>query len=134
MALTDYESVIQLWTGCDGVYMHGDFSETYEGMEGFLRRNPEMSFVALDGEEIVGAVLGSHDGRRGFINHLAVLKSYRRRGIARLLVENVIYALKGEGIQKIVIFILKNNSNARAFWRRVGYTDETIIDVYSIVV
>lgn len=114
--------------------MHRDYSETYEGIESFLNRNPDMSFIALDGEEIVGAVLGSHDGRRGFINHLAVLRPYRKQGIARLLVENVINSLKGAGIRKIPIFILRNNVGAQAFWDRVGFMNEAIIGVHSIVV
>ncbi len=134
MALADYERVIQLWKSCDGVHMHRDYSETYEGMENFLIRNSGMSFIALDGKNIVGAVLGSHDGRRGFINHLAVMKAYRKKGIARQLVENVIRALKGEGMLKIAIFILKNNADTQAFWQRIGFSHEDIVDVHSIVV
>lgn len=98
-----------------------------------LRFNLHMSFVALDGEKVVGAVLGSHDGRRGFINHLAVMKPYRKQGIARLLVENVIRALKGEGMLKIAIFVLKNNTDAQAFWRILGFAHENIVDVHSII-
>jgi hypothetical protein len=70
MELTDYEQVIQLWKSCEGIHMHNDHSETYEGIAFFLSRNPGLSFVALNEKEIVGVVLGSHDGRRGYINHL----------------------------------------------------------------
>jgi hypothetical protein len=52
MALTDYENVVQLWDSCDGVHMHRDYSETRRGIEYFLLRNPNMSFIALDGERI----------------------------------------------------------------------------------
>jgi ribosomal protein S18 acetylase RimI-like enzyme len=134
MALTDYDCVIQLWNACDGVHMHRDYSETYEGLENFLNRNPGMSFVALDGEKFIGAILGSHDGRRGFINHLAVIKPFRKHGIARLLVENVIRVLKDEGILKIAIFVLKNNSDGQVFWRKIGFAHEDIVDLYSIKV
>lgn len=134
MALTDYDKVIKLWYSCDGVHMHRDYSETYQGIENFLLRNPDMSFIALDGKKIVGAVLGSHDGRRGFINHLAVMKPYRKKGIARLLVENVIRALKSEGMLKIAIFVLKNNADAQTFWRRMGFAHEDIVELHSIVV
>jgi len=134
MALKDYEGVIQLWNACEGVHMHRDYSETYEGISNFLNRNPGMSFIALDGEVIVGAVLGSHDGRRGFINHLAVLGQYRKNGIARSLVENVIETLKAAGMRKIAVFILKDNSGGRAFWLKMGFANEDIVDIYSIVV
>lgn len=85
-------------------------------------------------KKIVGAVLGSHDGRIGFINHLAVMKPYRKKGIARLLVENVIRALKSEGMLKIAIFVLKNNADAKTFWRRMGFAHEDIVELHSIVV
>lgn len=134
MELKDYERVIQLWNSCDGVHMHRDYSETYEGMKNFLNRNPGMSFIALDGEIIVGAVLGSHDGRRGFLNHLAVMKPYRKQEIARLIVDKVIGALKSEGMQKIAAFVLKNNEDARAFWRKLGFAHEDIVDVYCTII
>ncbi len=87
-----------------------------------------MSFVALDEKEIVGTILGSHDGRRGFINHLAVKAQYRKHGIARKLVGNTIDSLKSAGMRKIVIFILKNNIAAQSFWERIGFANEDIIE------
>jgi ribosomal protein S18 acetylase RimI-like enzyme len=79
-------------------------------------------------------VLGSHDGRRGFINHLAVMGPYREQGIARQLIENVIRKLESEGMLKIAIFVLKNNATAQAFWRKMGFSLESIVDVHSIVI
>ena len=65
---------------------------------------------------------------------MAVKSQYRKQGIAHLLFENVIDALKCSGMRKIVIFILKNNSVAQTFWDRIGFAIEDIIDVHSIVV
>lgn len=134
MVPTDYERVVQLWNSCDGIHMHNDYSETQEGIDIFLSRNPGLSFVALNAKEIVGVVLGSHDGRRGFINHLAVIEEYRKQGIASLLVENVFSALKNAGMRKIIIFVLKDNVGVHAFWKRIGFANEKIIEMQSIVV
>ena len=49
----------------------------------FLERNPGLSFVARDNGQLVGVVLCSHDGRRGYIDQLAVRKSHRRQGIGK---------------------------------------------------
>ncbi|MDY6905853.1 MAG: GNAT family N-acetyltransferase [Thermodesulfobacteriota bacterium] len=134
LCFSDFDAVLSLWQACDGngLHLHHDVSETPQGFSLFLNRNPGLSFVARDGKDIVGAVLGSHDGRRGFINHLAVAQSYRRKGIGRALARSVIDAIKAGGIPKIVIFILKNNPDAQAFWLQLGFAREDIIDTYSL--
>ncbi len=53
----------------------------------YLARNPDMSFLAQVEDALVGAVLCGHDGRRGFIWHLAVHPEFRHQGIGRRLVE-----------------------------------------------
>jgi len=134
LALSDYEAVFSFWNSCDGLHMHHDYSETLEGFSHFLERNPDLCFVARDGEKIIGAVLGSHDGRRGFINHMAVSSEYRKKGIGRMLIHNVIESLKSVGIRKILIFVLKNSPDAQAFWKNLGFSKEDIIDIHSLVV
>ncbi len=43
-------------------------------------------FVAEVNEELVGALIASHNGRKGWINRLAVLPKFRGKGIAALLI------------------------------------------------
>ena len=45
--------------------------------------------------------MSGHDGRRGYIYHLAVLLNYRNRGIAKKLVDYAMKALDREGINKV---------------------------------
>jgi ribosomal protein S18 acetylase RimI-like enzyme len=134
LTFSDYEEVFSFWNSCDGLHMHHDHSETPEGFLIFLERNLGLCFVARDGKKIIGAVLGSHDGRRGFINHMAVSSAYRKKGIGRMLVHNVIESLKSVGIRKILIFVLKNSPDAQAFWKHMGFLKEDIIDIHSLVV
>jgi ribosomal protein S18 acetylase RimI-like enzyme len=42
--------------------------------------------------------------------------------------------LEGEGILKIATFVLKNNATAQAFWKKMGFSLENIVDVHSIVI
>ena len=132
LTFSDYEKVFSFWNSCDGLNMHHDYSETPEGFSYFLDRNPGFCFLARDGEKIIGAVLGSHDGRRGFINHMAVSNEYRNKGIGRILVHNVIESLKSIGIKKILIFVLKSSPDAQAFWKHMGFSKEDIIDTHSL--
>lgn len=70
---------------------------------------------------IVGAVICGHDGRRGYLHHLAVASSYRHRGLGRALADRCLLALEGIGITKCHLFVRADNPEARAFWERVGW-------------
>jgi N-acetylglutamate synthase len=133
LQITDYAEVFAFWRNIQGIYLHNDYSETPEGFARFLERNPGHSFVARNGGRLVGAVLGSQDGRRGFINHMAVAPEYRRLGIGRQLAGKVTQSLKAVGILKVALFVLKTSPEARAFWSSIGFKPEELVDVYSII-
>ena len=96
MAIADYAEVNALWRATEGLGLSE--SDEREPIAANLDRNPGMSFVAVNGDCIVGAVLGGHDGRRGYLHHLAVTPGWRRRGIGRALVETSLAQLKAAGI------------------------------------
>ena len=65
MAVRDYDEVAALWQNSQGVGLSD--ADSREGVARFLERNPGLSFVAREGEHLVGVVLCGHDGRRGYI-------------------------------------------------------------------
>ena len=71
---------------------------------------------------IVGVVLAGHDGRRGFIHHMAVAEHCRRQGIAADLLDQALAALKEEGINKAALLVFNRNEAGNAFWERQGFT------------
>jgi N-acetylglutamate synthase len=119
MAMTDYEDVLLLWQASEGVGLSE--ADAPARICSYLERNPELSFVAREGTLLAGAVLCGHDGRRGFIHHLAVHPSYRRRGLGRRLVEQCLHALADAGIDKCHLFVFHKNIGAVAFWERLGW-------------
>lgn len=120
MTIGDYDEVLGLWRTSEGVGLSDTDSE--EGVARFLERNPGLSFVACDGEHLVGAVLCGHDGRRGYIHHLAVSKSHHRQGLGRALVEQCLSTLRRGGIGKCHIFVFGDNQDTITFWRNIGWT------------
>ena len=129
MTLRDYDRVFQLWTTSDGVGLaEGD---SREGIRSFLRRNPGLSFVAENDGAIVGAILSSHDGRRGFIYHLAVAPGERRKGIGRALVQKCMQQLRSSGIPKCHIVVFARNRSGQQFWRQIGWTKRTELRMMS---
>lgn len=59
----------------------------------------------------------------GYINDLCVTARLRRRGIGRLLVDDAIAWLRAFGADSIEVYVAHANTEARAFWRRVGGRD-----------
>jgi ribosomal protein S18 acetylase RimI-like enzyme len=120
LTIDDFESVYAVWAGSEGIGLSD--ADSKEGIKRFLVRNPGLSFVALDGDQIVGAALCGHDGRRGYIHHLAVITSHRKRGIGKSLVSRCVFALMQIGISKCHLFVFDENQDAINFWQNVGWT------------
>jgi N-acetylglutamate synthase len=117
--IADYDGVFALWQTSEGIGLGA--SDTREAIAAFLERNPGLCFVALDGDVVVGAALCGHDGRRGYLHHLAVAISHRRRGIGHLLAEKCLGALQALGIPRCHLFVFRTNPTAFAFWEREGW-------------
>lgn len=122
MTIDDYEGVYNLWINTPGMGLNTT-DDSKEGIDKYLKRNPTTSFVAEDDGRIIGVILAGHDGRRGFINHTAVLPDYRKRGIAKKLVDNTMDALDKEGIKKVALVVFKHNEIGNGFWDNIGFTD-----------
>jgi ribosomal protein S18 acetylase RimI-like enzyme len=95
-----------------------DDCDSPRGLARYLKRNVGLSFVACDEGRLVGAVLSGHDGRRGYLHHLAVAPTHRKRGIGKALVERCLRALAKQQIAKCNIFLFESNASARLFWQR----------------
>ena len=119
MTIADYEEALALWQGSEGVGLSA--ADSREAIAAYLQRNPDLSMVAFVGTSLVGAVLCGHDGRRGFIHHLAVAPAYRRRGIGSALVRSCLARLRALGIGKCHLFVFHANESAQAFWRAQGW-------------
>jgi ribosomal protein S18 acetylase RimI-like enzyme len=119
MTPADYDAVLALWQASEGVGLNE--SDTREAVAVYLARNPGFSLVAEKDGATAGAVLCGHDGRRGYLHHLAVARQHRGRGLGRALVEESLTRLRAHGITKCNIFLYAGNSAGRAFWRREGW-------------
>ena len=127
--IDQYDEVFALWERSDGVELSG--ADEKVNIEAYLVRNPGMSFVAIEDDNIVGSVLCGHDGRRGYIHHLAVESNCRGKGIGRRLAEKCVQVLADSGIQKCHLFIVHLNVGGRAFWKSIGWDFRSDIGVIS---
>lgn len=115
MTVEDYDGVYDLWMNIPSMGINST-DDSREGIEKYIKRNPTTSFVAMNNGKIVGAILAGHDGRRGFIQHMAVLPEFRKQGIASELLEQSMNALEKEGIHKVALLAFKKNELGNSFW------------------
>ena len=119
--INDYEAAVELWKRVEGLDIaEGDDRES---IRRFLGQNRGLSRVATDGSTIVGAALCGHDGRRGYIYHLAVDPAYQGRQLGKRLVEECLAGLRRAGLERANILVAKDNPRGRDFWRRTGWED-----------
>ena len=112
----DYDAVVALWEAV------GSEPLPRAELEAKLTRDPELFLVddSRDGT-VTGVVLGTYDGRRGFILRLAVDPARRREGTATRLVAELERRLKALGCPRINLFVLPDNEAGLGFWRSRGY-------------
>ncbi len=127
--MDDYDSAVALWSSTEGIGLSQ--ADQRENIARYLARNPGQSFVATADGGLVGAVLAGNDGRRGFLNHLAVAQGWRHRGVGRELVKRSLAALAAQGMRKCHIFVLAANQEGKSFWRRLGWEERTTLVVMS---
>lgn len=122
ITMEDYAELVAFWTGKEGIELNE--SDTREAMARYLERNRELSLVIRDeGGRIIAAVLCGHDGRRGYLHHLAVDPAHRGRGLARRLVETCLANLAALQIPRCNIFHFASNREGKAFWEHMGYRE-----------
>lgn len=127
MTIADYDSVYDLWLNTPGMGLN-NMDDSKQGIEKFLRRNPETCFVAEKDNRIIGVILCGNDGRRGYIYHTAVLVTERKRGVGTALVDAAVKALKNEGINKAALVVFSKNELGNSFWEKRGFiTREDLI-------
>ena len=122
MTIEDYPQVHALWTACAGMGLN-NLDDSRDGIDRFLKRNPETCFVAEEDGAVVGCILAGHDGRRGYIYHAAVRPDCRGRGFGRALAERAVQALGACGIHKVALVVFRRNEPGNAFWDKAGFAE-----------
>ncbi|MGP8305345.1 GNAT family N-acetyltransferase [Vibrio sp. YIC-376] len=129
MDIADYDDVIRLWGQTEGMSLRD--ADSKESINNYLIRNPNLSFVAVSANEIVGAVLVGTDGRRGYLQHLAVSTNFRGKNLGRKLVSQAISALANVGVPKTHLFVYNENVNAQQFYEKLGWFPRDEVRMYS---
>ena len=131
MLFEHYESAYKLWENTDELRL--TIGDSPDSIKKYLNRNLGMSFVCIETitGNLIGTVLGGHDGRRGFIYHLAVDINFRNNSIGKSLVEHCINAIKNDGIERCILMVKTGNEKAGSFWKKLGWKKRDDLEMYS---
>lgn len=129
MTINDYDGSIELWKRTEGMALSN--ADSRDSINYYLNRNIGMSFVCVDEEKIIGTILCGHDGRRGYIYHVAVDPKYRGQSLGKKLVENSLKKIEMAGIDKCHIMVIADNELGKKFWTRTEWIRRDGIILYS---
>ncbi len=129
MTMADYDDVLSLLRATPGVAIRE--ADSREATERYLTRNPELSFVARSATRLVGCIMCGHDGRRGYLQHLAVDPTHQRRGVGTALVGRCLMELRRLGIDKTHIDVFITNAPAHQYWTNRAWKRRDDIVRYS---
>jgi len=77
------DALVDLWKKCSLVVPQND---PVEDIRRKLDFQAELFFVALLDGRLIGSIMAGYEGHRGWLNYLAVLPEYQKRGYGRKLV------------------------------------------------
>ncbi len=119
--IKDYDALIKLWNEAGLPHKpEGRDRKTHIAREIKNKKNC-IFLIAWHNKQMVGSVLGTHDGRKGWINRLAVHPEYRNQGIGKRLVKTIEKELHKQGIGIIACLIEDWNTDSIKFFTRLGY-------------
>lgn len=116
----DYKKLIHIWDQANLPYKPlGRDSE--QSIEAELKKGVGKFLFAVIGNVYVGVVLVTHDGRKGWINRVAVLPGYRNKGLAKKLVDAAENWLDEQGIGIYACQIEDYNEDSFEVFKKLGY-------------
>jgi ribosomal protein S18 acetylase RimI-like enzyme len=127
MEVEDVPAVYRLGTRCyrleDKPYNYWSLREVVDHLD----RCPDLCLVAVDGDGVVGFVLGDSSyealGDVGHLEWIAVAPERRRLGVATQLVEAVLARYRELGKTRVVGDVASDNVHSAALARRHGFVE-----------
>ena len=120
------DAVVDLWRKCNLVVPQND---PIEDIHRKLVFQPELFFVALREEKVIGSIMVGYEGHRGWLNYMAVLPEYQRHGYGRRLVEKAVYELKRLGCLKVNLQVRRSNVSVVEFYKHLGFKEDDVVSL-----
>ena len=120
----DQPAVIALWQACG---LTRPWNNPARDIARKLTEQPELFLVGTCADAVVATAMVGFDGHRGWINYLAVAPEFRGKSFGRQLVREAERLLAERGCPKLNLQVRSSNTQAIAFYRKLGYTQDDVV-------
>jgi len=88
-----------------------------------LNRFPELCFVAITKEEIIGFIVATlnENNKKGIIFAMGVDVRFRKMGIGSNLLNKLLSVLKNKKVSTVGLHVRESNTNAIKFYEHIGF-------------
>jgi ribosomal protein S18 acetylase RimI-like enzyme len=129
MAMADYDACVEIWVA-GGLPYKPNGRDSRERIARELSQPSSFFLVAEMGDKVVGAVLGTHDGRKLWGNRLAVHPGFKRRGVATALMDELERLGEEMGLLVVAALVEDDNAASRAMLEKRGYVGHGELTYY----
>jgi GNAT superfamily N-acetyltransferase len=130
LTISDYDEIIALWKRSDLPFRPSG-RDRKEAVQAQMAANPDFFLGAFEGDRLVGTVVVTSDGRKGWINRLAVHPDFRRKGVAKTLIRESEETLRKHGLRIFCALIEDYNKSSMQLFRKCGYKEHHDIVYFS---
>jgi ribosomal protein S18 acetylase RimI-like enzyme len=116
--------VIDLWKICG---LTVPWNDPQKDIQRKLDNSPDLFYLALMDDHVIGSCMAGYDGHRGWFYYLGVSPEFRKKGIAKLLIQHGEDLLRELGCPKINLMVRKTNTNVIQFYKSAGYGDDPVL-------
>ena len=117
----ELKEIGELWSAAGLPYKPAGRDNPDE-LAAYAEANPDLCLAAEVGGRLAGAVIGSDDGRKGWINRLAVHPDFQKRGIGLELIGALEKNLHARGRRVFGSLIVESNEPSIALSQKAGYS------------
>lgn len=106
------------------------FADWQVALMGSNNFDPELWFLAMAGEELVGVCLGFAYTEEGWVRQLGVAQAWRRKGLGAALLHHAFGVFKQRGFAGVGLAVEGDNLKAYTFYQEVGMKRIRQYDMY----
>jgi len=118
----DYEAVRSLWEKA-GIQL--TLSDRKAELHRVLQYNPDLFLVGEIDNQLVVALMGTYDGRRAYVHHLAVDPEYQHQGLGTQMMAHFESILKEKQVVKYHLMVERWNGKVVPFYEQLGWYERT---------
>ncbi|PKK84019.1 MAG: hypothetical protein CVT49_05175 [candidate division Zixibacteria bacterium HGW-Zixibacteria-1] len=118
--VSDYDDIIALWSRA-GLKYRPNGRDSREAMSPEFARADTCFLGMFDGGIMIGVIVGTSDGRKGWLNRLAIDPDFRGRGLAAQLIKAAEDFLHGLGIKVLAVLIEDWNTPSLSAFEKADY-------------